>query len=158
MISTRIQVGDRIPHFRLPDQNGEMVDSANFIGQNLVIYFYPKDNTLGCTAEACAFRDQYSQFADAGATVIGISSDSVDSHHFFASQYSLPFILLSDLGGKLRKTFGVPYAFGFIPGRITYVVDKEGTVKHIYNSQMNFSNHSSEALQVIKEIKLEHAF
>ncbi len=157
MISTRIQVGDRIPHFRLPDQKGEMIDSDNFIGQNLVIYFYPKDNTLGCTAEACAFRDQYTQFADAGAMVLGISSDTIESHLDFANEYGLPFKLLSDLGGKLRKLFGVPYAFGFIPGRITYVVDKEGIVKHIYNSQMNFGNHSTEALEVIKEMSAEHA-
>jgi peroxiredoxin Q/BCP len=121
--------------------------------KNIVIYFYPKDNTAGCTREACNFRDQYEVFKESGAEVIGISSDSVKSHTNFANKHNLNFILLSDQQGKVRKLFGVPANFfGLIQGRVTYIVNKEGKVVHIFNSQLNIDKHISEALKVLKKI------
>ena len=159
VIAKRLAVGDSIPLFSLNDQYGKSCNIEDFIGhKNLVIYFYPKDNTLGCTIETCSFRDEYSQFKEVGAEVIGISSDTVDSHQNFSDEHHLPFILLSDLGGKVRDLFGVPYAFGFIPGRVTYVVDKEGVIKHIFNSQIQPKRHIREALEVLQQLEhLEHS-
>ena len=107
----------------------------------VVLYFYPKDNTSGCTAEACAFRDSYETFTDAGAEVIGVSSDSADKHAGFASKHRLPFTLLADQGGRVRKAYGVPAALGFLPGRVTYVIDRTGTVRHVFNSMTNIDGH-----------------
>jgi peroxiredoxin Q/BCP len=121
-----LQVGDKIPNFSAKDTNGNNFDSATVIGvKPVVFYFYPKDNTPGCTAQACSFRDQYEDFKDLGAEVIGISSDSVASHEKFAKRYKLPFLLLSDNDKKINKLFGVKASlFGFLPGRVTYVADK----------------------------------
>ena len=122
-----IQVGDQAPDFTLPTQTGENFRLQDHIGERVtVLYFYPKDNTSGCTAEACAFRDSYEVFTDAGADVIGVSSDSVDRHAGFADKHSLPFTLLSDQGGRVRKAYGVPGVLGVIPGRVTYVIDRSG--------------------------------
>jgi peroxiredoxin Q/BCP len=140
-----IQVGDTAPDFSLPDQNGETVTLSGFRGQPVVLYFYPKDDTPGCTAEACAFRDQYSVFQEAGAVVIGVSGDSVTEHRRFASKYSLPFRLVSDQGNQLRKAYGVPNALLLLPGRVTYVIDGEGIVRKVFNSMMDFAAHVSEA-------------
>jgi peroxiredoxin Q/BCP len=118
----------------------------------VVLYFYPKDDTAGCTAQACSFRDQYEDFKDLGAEVIGISSDSVTSHQKFATQHQLPFILLSDSDKKLRKLFGVPSGLlGLIPGRVTYVADKNGIIKLIFDSMMP-TNHISNALKAVKKM------
>lgn len=151
---TKIEVGSKIPEFTLMDQNNDAFDISSVIGKkNLVIYFYPKDDTPGCTKEACSFRDQYEEFEDAGAMVIGISSDDVASHKNFAEKYNLSFPLLSDTGGKLRKQFGVPTnLLGFIPGRVTYVVNKKGVVVHVFNSQFNAEKHIGEALKALKEM------
>ena len=120
-----VQVGDKAPDFTLPSQAGEPVRLQDRLGERVVVlYFYPKDNTTGCTAEACAFRDSYESFADAGAEVIGVSSDSADRHAGFASKHRLPFTLLADQGGRVRKAYGVPATFGLIPGRVTYVIDR----------------------------------
>lgn len=148
-----LKVGDRIPDFLAKDAKGDDFDSRELIGKKpLVIYFYPKDNTPGCTAEACGFRDQYEDFKDLGAEVIGISSDSVDSHQNFAKQYKLPFILLSDNDKNIRKLFGVPSnIFGLLPGRVTYVIDRTGVVKMIFDSMMA-AKHISKALEMIREI------
>lgn len=152
-ITKRLAVGDQIPTFSLTDQNGRKINVEKLVGKkNLVIYFYPRDNTLGCTIESCSFRDEYQQFTEAGADVIGISSDTVDAHKEFSSAHHLPFTLLSDLGGKIRSLFGVPYAFGFIPGRVTYVIDKEGIIRHIFNSQLLPHKHVSEALKILKNL------
>lgn len=147
-------VGSQLPEFTLKDQNGNAFDIQNFIGtNNLVIYFYPKDDTPGCSIEACAFRDQYEDFKDKGAIVIGISSDSPESHKRFADKYNLTFTLLSDEGGKLRKQFGVPTdLFGILPGRVTYIIDKKGIVRHIFNSQFNVKKHVKEALTMLDAI------
>jgi thioredoxin-dependent peroxiredoxin len=123
----------------------------------IVLYFYPKDNTGGCTAEACAFRDSYEAFTEAGADVIGISSDSADKHASFAGQYKLPFTLVSDKGGRTRKSYGVPAALGLIPGRVTYVIDRQGTVRHVFNSMTNIGQHVSDALEVVKRLQSEQA-
>ena len=121
----------------------------------LVLYFYPKDNTPGCTAEACAFRDSHETFTDAGAEVIGISSDSADRHAGFASKHRLPFTLLADQGGRVRKAYGVPAVLGLLPGRVTYVIDRTGTVRHVFNSMTNIDGHVKEALDVVRQLQAE---
>jgi peroxiredoxin Q/BCP len=119
----------------------------------VVLYFYPKDNTSGCTAEACAFRDSHETFTDAGAEVIGVSSDSTDKHASFAGQHNLPFTLLSDKGGKVRKSYGVPTVLGVIPGRVTYVIDRTGTVRLVFSSMTNIDQHVKDALDVVKQLQ-----
>jgi len=149
-----ITIGDTIPDFTLTDQNGNEFDSSSVKGKkNLVIYFYPKNFTPGCTKEACSFRDSYEDFKALGATVIGISADSEKSHERFAKKYNLPFILLSDATGKVKRKFGVKNdLFGLLPGRETYVVGKDGKVLYIFNS-MNATRHIKKALEVLKETK-----
>ncbi|TRU69542.1 MAG: peroxiredoxin [Microcystis viridis Mv_BB_P_19951000_S69] len=146
-----IKVGDRVPDFSLPSQTGTTVNISDLIGKkSLVIYFYPKDDTPGCTAESCAFRDSYEVFTDAGAEVIGISADSPQSHQQFAQKYNLPFTLLSDSDNRVRKLFGVPATLFVIPGRVTYIIDKEGIVRHIFDSMLDFKAHVTESLNTIK--------
>lgn len=148
-----LKIGDKVPEFTLSDGEGNKVNIADFIGKKpLVIYFYPKDDTPGCTKESCAFRDQYEDFTDIGAEVIGISGDSVDSHKKFANKYNLPFTLLSDSKNEVRKLFGVPSTLFVLPGRVTYVVDKEGIVKHIFDSMLDFNAHVDEALKTLKSL------
>jgi len=148
-----LKVGDTIPNFSSKDTNGNLFESKNLVGQKpVVIYFYPKDNTPGCTAQACSFRDQYQDFQDLGAEVIGISSDSEASHQKFSKQYKLPFILLSDNDKKIRNLFGVPAGlFGLIPGRVTYVADKQGIIKMIFDSVLA-TKHIPKALEAIKRL------
>ena len=148
-----LQVGDKIPNFSAKDSNGNDFESSSVIGiKPVVFYFYPKDNTPGCTAQACSFRDQYEDFKDLGAEVIGISSDSVQSHEKFAKRYKLPFLLLSDQDKKLRNLFGVKASlFGFLPGRVTYVADNTGVIQLIFDSVMATS-HIPRALKIIKKI------
>jgi peroxiredoxin Q/BCP len=146
-----IQVGDKAPDFTLPSQSGEPVTLNSFEGKWVVLYFYPKDDTPGCTAESCAFRDNYDVFREAGAEVIGISGDSPDSHQKFAARYNLPFTLVSDTNNQVRKAFGVPNAMLFLPGRVTYVIDPEGIVRHSFNSMMDFKAHVDEALKVLRQ-------
>jgi thioredoxin-dependent peroxiredoxin len=153
-----IQAGDKAPDFTLPSQSGEQVRLRDRLGQRVVVlYFYPRDDTRGCTAEACAFRDSFEVFADAGADVIGISSDSVASHAAFADKHKLPFTLLSDKGGHVRKSYGVPAVLGLVPGRVTYVIDREGTVRHVFNSMTNIGQHISDALKVVRELQAGQA-
>jgi peroxiredoxin Q/BCP len=151
-----IQVGDQAPDFTLPTQSGETFRLQDRMGERvIVLYFYPKDNTSGCTAEACAFRDSYEVFAEAGADVVGVSSDSVDRHAGFASKHSLPFTLVSDKGGKVRKAYGVPGVLGMIPGRVTYVIDRAGVVRHVFSSMTNIDGHVNDALRVVQELQAE---
>lgn len=148
-----LQIGDRAPDFTLTSATGETVTLSDFRGKKpVVVYFYPKDDTPGCTAESCAFRDSYQVFQDIGAEVIGISGDSVDSHRKFANKYSLPFILLSDSQNSVRKQFGVPATLFVLPGRVTYVIDKEGIIRHVFNSMMDFKAHVDEALNTLKSL------
>ena len=146
-----IRVGDKAPDFTLQSQSGESVTLSSFEGKKVVVlYFYPKDDTPGCTTESCTFRDRFQDFQELGAEVIGISSDAPDSHQKFASKYSLPFTLVSDTGSAVRKSYGVPATLGLLPGRVTYVIDKTGTVRHMFNSQFNPKQHVEEALGVLK--------
>ena len=149
-----VKLGDTAPDFTLTSQTGTSVSLKNFRGKkNVIVYFYPKDDTPGCTAEACAFRDSYEVFKDAGAEVIGISDDSQQSHEKFATKYQLPFTLLSDMGNKVRQLYGVPPTLWIMPGRVTYVIDKQGVVKHIFDSMLDFKAHISEALKTLEAIK-----
>jgi thioredoxin-dependent peroxiredoxin len=151
-----IQVGDAAPDFTLPSQSGEQVRLHDRLGERVVVlYFYPRDDTRGCTAEACAFRDSHEVFADAGAEVIGISSDSVDRHAAFAGRHELPFTLVSDQGRRVRKSYGVPAALGVLPGRVTYVIDRKGTVRHVFNSMTSIGRHVNDALEVVRQLQAE---
>ncbi len=149
-----MKIGDKIPEFTAKDTNGNDFESQTVIGQKpVVIYFYPKDDTPGCTTQACSFRDQYEDFKDLGAEIIGISSDSVASHEKFAKRYKLPFILLSDQNKKLRKLFNVPSdLLGLIPGRVTYVADKKGVILLVFNS-MSSKIHIKKAFEALSKLK-----
>ena len=146
-----LKVGDKIQNFAAIDTNGDTFHSDTIVGKKpVVIYFYPKDDTPGCTIQACTFRDKYEDFKALGAEVIGISSDSLKSHQKFASRYKLPFILLSDFDKKIRVQFGVPNDFlGLIPGRATYVIDKKGVVQLIFDST-SAKIHIEKALEILK--------
>ena len=150
-----VKVGSTIPAFTLPDQNGNLFDINSVLGKkNLVIYFYPKDDSPGCRAQACAFRDQFEVFSEADAVIIGISSQSIISHKEFAEKHRLSFTLLSDEGNKIRKQFGVPTnLFGLLPGRVTYVTDKSGKVIYTFNSQFQTEKHVDEALRILKDLQ-----
>ena len=148
-----IAVGDRAPDFTLSSQTGAQVSLADYRSNKaVVLFFYPKDETTVCTKEACSFRDAYEDFVQAGAVVIGVSSDPVESHQAFAGGHRLPFLLLSDTDGSLRKAFGVPKTFGLLPGRVTYVIDKEGVVRHVFSSQFSADRHVVEALAVVRQL------
>ncbi|MEM3972262.1 MAG: peroxiredoxin [Saccharolobus sp.] len=149
-----LKVGDKAPIFDAVADNGERISLADFIGKhNIVLYFYPKDDTPGCTREACSFRDNWNILKDYDVVVIGVSSDDINSHKKFKEKYNLPFILVSDPDKKIRELYG---AKGFIlPSRITFVIDKNGIIRHIYNSQFNPANHVNEALKALKLIKNE---
>ncbi|WP_427157727.1 peroxiredoxin [Aliinostoc sp. HNIBRCY26] len=148
-----IKVGDTAPDFTLPNQNGSTVSLSDFRGKkSVVLYFYPKDETPGCTAESCAFRDQYEVFQGVGAEVIGVSGDSSESHQRFAAKYNLPFTLLSDKGDRVRKLYGATAAFGLFPGRVTYVIDQQGTVQYVFDSMLNFKGHVDEALKTLQQL------
>lgn len=147
-----IKVGEKAPEFEGANQKGERVSLKALLQKGpVVLYFYPKDETPGCTAEACSFRDAYEDFTAAGAEVVGVSADSVDSHQAFAAHHRLPFTLLSDESGELRKLYDVPRSFlGLLPGRVTFVIGKDGIVRHVFNSQINATKHVKEALQQLR--------
>lgn len=147
----RVEVGSRAPDFALPSQSGRMVSLSDLLGRRpVVLFFYPKDGTPGCTRQACAFRDGYEEFGELDAEVIGISSDSVTSHERFAADHDLPFDLLSDEGGRVRALYGVPGTLGLFPGRVTYVIDAEGIVRHVFSSQLGVERHVEEALGSVR--------
>src|ERR1043165_7935118 len=124
-----LKVGDKAPDFTLPKQDGTPVRLQDLLQKAaVVLYFYPQDNTPGCTQEACSFRDSYEAFKEAGAEVVGISSQSAASHQAFSAKHRLPFTLVSDEGAKVRKEYGVPSTLGLLPGRVTYVIDREGII------------------------------
>jgi peroxiredoxin Q/BCP len=149
-------VGDKAPDFTLPSQMGDNVTlSEYFSKKNIVLYFYPKDESLGCTREACRFRDSYDVFTSLGAEVLGVSSQSVESHKSFATHHGLPFILLSDEKNEVRKLYGVPATMGIIPGRVTFIIDKKGVVRHVFSSQYQPEKHIEEALKILKELEKE---
>jgi peroxiredoxin Q/BCP len=141
------------PDFALSNAEGKTVKLSDFRGKKVVVvYFYPKDETPGCTTEACTFRDKYEELKAAGAEVIGISSDSAESHKKFAEHRKLPFILLADTDGKVRKDWGVPNTMGVIPGRVTYVIDKDGVVRLMFNSMTDAAKHVSEAVKEVNKL------
>jgi peroxiredoxin Q/BCP len=145
-----LKPGDPAPDFELKDQNGEAVRLSGFRGQNaVVLYFYPKDDTSGCTKEACAFRDQFAAFRGLNAEVLGVSSDSEVSHRAFAAKYNLPFRLLSDPGGRVRNLYGVKSTLGMIPGRETFVIDRQGTIRVRFASQFKPEEHIRRALAAL---------
>ena len=149
-----VNVGDKAPDFTLTSQKGETVTLSDLVGnKNIVLFFYPKDKSKGCTRQACEFRDKYAVFKDLGAEVIGISSDDVESHVSFADEFRLPFILLSDKKSKVRKLYNVKNTFGLIPGRVTYIIDKKGIIRHIFSSQFSPKKHIKEALQALEKIQ-----
>jgi peroxiredoxin Q/BCP len=147
-----VAVGDKAPDFTLLDQSGSPVSLADLLREHVVVlYFYPKDETLGCTKEACAFRDSYEVFTEAGAQVVGVSDDSVDSHASFAGHHRLPFVLLSDPGGTVRTTYGVtPSLFGVLAGRVTFVIDRQGVVRHVFSSVSRIGQHVEGALAAVQ--------
>ncbi|WP_151088680.1 peroxiredoxin [Hymenobacter baengnokdamensis] len=146
-----LQLGNQAPDFSLLTDKGDMFHLAAQRGKPVVLYFYPKDDTPGCTAEACAFRDQYAYFLDLGAVVVGISSDSEASHRKFSQKHRLPFPLLADTGGQLRKQYEVPRALlGLLPGRVTFVLDKEGKIAYIFNSLSGATDHVSKTKEVLR--------
>jgi len=150
----KVGVGDTAPDFTLPDQTGTAVRLRDLLGRKtVVLYFYPKDQTPGCTVEARAFRDSYDAFSAAGAEVIGVSADSVASHRRFAAKQGLPFLLLSDRDGAVRDLYGVEKTLGLLPGRVTYVIDRDGAVRHVYSSQLRVMRHSRESLAVARALR-----
>lgn len=149
----KVNVGDKAPDFTLPSQLGDDVTLSEYFGKkNVVLYFYPKDESPGCTREACAFRDSYELFTDLGAEVIGVSADSVESHKAFAEHHNLPFTLLSDVDNSVRKLYGATSSLGMIPGRVTFIIDKKGVVRHVFSSQLQAEKHVIEAREVLKKI------
>jgi peroxiredoxin Q/BCP len=152
-VSMKVNVGDQAPDFTLSSQTGEDVSLSQFRGEkNVVLYFYPKDETPGCTREACTFRDSYELFTDLGAAVIGVSADSVESHKAFAEHHNLPFTLLSDGDNKVRNLYGATSTLGLFPGRVTFVIDKKGVVRHVFSSQLQPEKHIQEAIEVLKKL------
>ena len=146
-----LTAGDKAPNFTLPRSNGEPFTLADVLGKRtVVLFFYPKDDTPGCTVEACTFRDNYQAFVEAGAEVVGVSSDSGASHDEFASKHRLPMTLLTDAGGKVRALYGVRPTLGVLPGRATFVIDRSGTIVHAFVSQLRVKTHVEQALAVVR--------
>ncbi|MEI7894413.1 MAG: peroxiredoxin [Myxococcales bacterium] len=149
-----IQLGEHAPDFSLPSATGTSVSLADFRGKRtVVLFFYPKDESPGCTAEACAFRDANGEFAEAGAEVLGVSSDSAKSHQKFADKHKLPMTLLSDESGEVQTKYGVRSLFGLLPGRVTFVIDRGGIIRYVFDSQLRFNRHVEEALRVVRSLE-----
>ena len=145
--------GDPAPDFTAQVHNGEQVRLADYRGKSVVVlYFYPKDGTPVCTKEACSFRDAYEEFTKLGAVVIGVSADSPERHRAFASDRALPFLLLSDQDGSLRKTYQVPKTLGILPSRVTYVIDRQGVIRHVFSALFSGQQHVAEALNVVRTL------
>jgi peroxiredoxin Q/BCP len=153
---TKVTVGDPAPDFTLPDHRGNDVTLSGFFGdRNVVLYFYPRDFSPGCTAQACHFRDNYEDFTDIGAVVIGVSGDSPESHERFIEEHLLPFILLSDGDNEVRKLYGATKGLGLLPGRVTYIIDKKGVLRHVFTSEINMRKHIDEALRILRKLSEE---
>ncbi|MEX2169909.1 MAG: peroxiredoxin [Pirellulales bacterium] len=148
-----IKVGDQAPDVILATHDGRRFSLADFQEkQAVVLFFYPKDNSRICTREACSFRDAYEEFVEAGAVVIGVSGDSIESHREFADEHQLPYLLVADTDGAVRRAFGVPKTLGLIPGRVTYVIDREGVVQSVFNAPLQSQRHVDEALKTVRDL------
>jgi len=148
-----LRAGARVPDVLITLTEGEEVPLADlWRGHPVVLFFYPKDNSLVCTKEACAFRDAYEDFVAAGATVVGVSGDSAESHEEFATKHRLPFLLATDADGPLRRAFGVTKTLGLIPGRVTFVIDRQGVVRHAFSGQFVADRHVREALDAVRAL------
>ncbi|MCC9166815.1 peroxiredoxin [Pontibacter harenae] len=149
-----LNIGDKAPDFELMRKDGRFFRLYEVLKEHsVVLYFYPRDNTSGCTKQACEFRDQYDAFKELGAEVVGISSNSLESHKRFERVYHLPFVLLSDEDSQLRSLYGVPRKFGILPGRVTYVIDQKGIVRYIHNSFNKPLEHVDNALMVLRTLR-----
>lgn len=149
---TKVKIGDKAPDFTLQSHTDEKFKLSQFLGKkNVVLFFYPMNESPVCSREAEAFRDSYEAFRKLDAEVVGVSSQSVESHREFASHHNLPYILLSDSNNSVRKLYGVSTTLGVIPGRVTYIIDKEGIIKHIFASQLHPAKHAEEALSALKK-------
>jgi peroxiredoxin Q/BCP len=149
----KVKVGELAPDFTLQDQEGHFQSLSDYEGKkHVVLFFYPKDFSPGCTKQVCSFRDSYEDFTDQGAVVLGVSSDGVTSHKKFLDQHQLPFTLLSDPKGKIRALYGATKGFGLLPGRYTFLIDTNRIIRHIFTSEINMQKHIDEALRVLKEI------
>ncbi len=145
--------GEAVPAATFTKSDGSKVDMKELVGKGtIVLYFYPKDETAGCTAEACSFRDQYEVFKKAGAEVIGVSSDDAASHEAFKKNHRLPFTLLTDSDGSAAKAFGVKKTFGLLPGRVTFVIDRAGVIRNRFDSQVRVNKHVDDALAIVKSL------
>lgn len=149
-----LKVGDQVPNFSLLDQSGISRSNKQLKSNPLILFFYPKDDTPGCTAEACGFRDKYDLFRIFGAEVWGVSNDNAESHRKFAEKNKLPFPLLCDEKNLLRQAFGVPKVLGLLDGRVTYIIDSKGVIRHIFNDLLNGPAHVTEALRILDEIRM----
>ncbi len=149
-----LKVGDTLPEFSLLDQSGKVRNDKEFRGKPLVLFFYPKDDTPGCTIEACGFRDKYDLFKILGAEICGVSKDNEQSHFEFAAKNKLQYPLLCDRNNYLRDSFGVPKVLGMIDGRVTYVIDPNGIICHVYEDLLNGPAHIKDALKVLKELQI----
>jgi len=147
-----LNVGSQAPDFDSVDQDGNRVRLSDFQGKTIVLYFYPKDNTPGCTAEACSFRDDMELIAEAGIKVLGVSADGVDSHKKFERKYGLNFTLVADPQKKIIDAYGVGGSFG-TARRVTFLIDHEGKIRHIW-PKVSPKGHSAEVLEKVKEIGL----
>jgi peroxiredoxin Q/BCP len=147
-----LSVGDRAPLVALRDADGVERRSDQLAGQALVLFFYPKDDTPGCTMEACAFRDSYADLPALGAEVWGVSGDDASSHQRFAGKHQLPYPLLVDSGNQLRRAYGVPAVLGLLPGRVTYVIDGQGVIRHVFNNLLDGPAHRREAIEALKAL------
>ncbi len=148
----KLKIGDQIPKFSLKDQNGKTRTPIK-LNKSLVLFFYPKDDTPGCTIEACGFRDKYDLFKILGAEVWGISNGDTNSHLHFANKNKLQYPLLCDKNNVLRKQFGVPKKLGFIEGRVTYIINSQGIIKHIFEDLLNGPAHIKEAIKALKKLQ-----
>ena len=147
-----LSVGDRAPLVALRDADGVERRSDQLAGQALVLFFYPKDDTPGCTMEACAFRDSYADLQALGAEVWGVSGDDASSHQRFAGKHQLPYPLLVDSGNQLRRAYGVPAVLGLLPGRVTYVIDGQGVIRHVFNNLLDGPAHRREAIEALQAL------
>jgi peroxiredoxin Q/BCP len=152
-VAPALAPGDTAPLIALPDQDGIERRSDRLEGKALVLFFYPKDDTPGCTMEACAFRDSHADLQALGAEVWGVSGDDAASHRRFANRHRLPFPLLVDGGNRLRKAFGVPSVLGLLPGRVTYVIDGTGVIRHMFNNLLDGPAHRREALDALRGLR-----